>query len=129
MLDWDKPFSEQSKTVQKSIVSDPLFNEYVNNIMGKPITSLSGKDIQRMRLGYEADLSKSTQDVSAKATNWFKNSGISGIRYLDEGSRGAGGGTSNFVVFEPSNVKIIEQNSKPLTRKQIIEQELKKVVE
>jgi len=129
MLDWDKPFSEQSKTVQKSIVSDPLFNEYVNNIMGKPITSLSGKDIQKMRLGYEADLSKSTQDVSAKATNWFKNSGISGIRYLDEGSRGAGGGTSNFVVFEPSNVKILEQNSKPLTRKEILEQELKKVVE
>jgi hypothetical protein len=129
MLDWDKPFSEQSKTVQKSIVSDPSFNEYVNNIMGKPITSLSGKDIQKMRLGYEADLSKSTQDVSAKATNWFKNSGISGIRYLDEGSRGAGGGTSNFVVFEPSQVKILEQNSKPLTRKEILEQELKKVVE
>jgi len=38
-------------------------------------------------------------------------------------------GTSNFVVFEPSNVKILEQNSKPLTRKEILEQELKKVVE
>jgi len=37
--------------------------------------------------------------------------------------------TSNFVVFEPSNVKILEQNSKPMTRKEIIEQELKKVVE
>jgi hypothetical protein len=38
-------------------------------------------------------------------------------------------GTSNFVVFEPSNVKILEQNSKPMTRKEILEQELKKVVE
>jgi len=37
--------------------------------------------------------------------------------------------TSNFVVFDPSNVKILEQNSKPLTRKEILEQELKKVVE
>ena len=104
-----------------------------------------------MRLGYEADLSKSTQDVSAKATNWFKNSGISGIRYLDEGSRGnyqarttykgepygdiisfktkgqlddyikqkkeEGFGietfpqTSNFVVFDPTDVKILEKNS------------------
>lgn len=35
--------------------------------------------------------------------------------------------TSNFVVFEPSDVKILEQNSKPMTRKQIIEQELEKV--
>jgi hypothetical protein len=126
MLDWDKPFSEQSKTVQKSIVSDPLFNEYVNNIMGKPITSLSGKNIQKMRLGYEADLSKSTQDVSAKATNWFKNSGISGIRYLDEGSRGAGGGTSNFVVFDPSTVKILEENGIP-TRKELIQQQIDKI--
>jgi hypothetical protein len=35
--------------------------------------------------------------------------------------------TSNFVVFEPSDVKILEQNSKPLSRKEIIEQELEKV--
>jgi hypothetical protein len=36
--------------------------------------------------------------------------GIKGIRYLDEGSRKAGG-TSNFVVFEPSTVNILEKNS------------------
>ena len=35
--------------------------------------------------------------------------------------------TSNFVVFEPSEVKILEQNNKPMTRKEIIEQELEKV--
>ena len=35
--------------------------------------------------------------------------------------------TSNFVVFEPSDVKILEKNSKPMTRKEIIEQELEKV--
>ena len=35
--------------------------------------------------------------------------------------------TSNFVVFDPSEVKILEQNSKPMTRKEIIEQELEKV--
>jgi hypothetical protein len=127
MLDWDKPFSEQSKTVQKSIVSDPLFNKYVNNIMGKPITSLSGKDIQKMRLGYEADLSKSTQDVSAKVTNWFKNSGISGIRYLDEGSRTKGKGTSNFVVFDPTDVKILERNDQPVTRKELIQEQINKI--
>ena len=36
-------------------------------------------------------------------------------------------GTSNFVVFEPSNVKILEQNSKPMTRKEIIEEQIEKV--
>lgn len=36
-------------------------------------------------------------------------------------------GTSNFVVFEPSNVKILEQNSKPVTRKEILEQQINKI--
>ena len=33
------------------------------------------------------------------ASTLFKEQGIPGIRYLDEGSRGRGEGTSNFVVF------------------------------
>jgi len=63
--------------------------------------------------------------VSAK----LNELGVKGIRYKDAMSRGADDVTSNFVVFEPSQVKILEQNSKPLTRKEILEQELKKVVE
>ncbi len=42
--------------------------------------------------------------------------GIPGIRYLDGGSRGAGGGTSNFVVF-PGNeglLQILERNGQAL---------------
>ena len=36
--------------------------------------------------------------------------------------------TSNFVIFDPSTVKILEQNGQP-TRKQLLEQQLNKVVE
>lgn len=54
--------------------------------------------------------------------------GIKGIQYFDAGSRGkAAERTRNYVVFDPSEVKILEQNSKPMTRKEIIEQELEKV--
>jgi hypothetical protein len=35
--------------------------------------------------------------------------------------------TSNFVVFEPSQVKILEQNSKPVSRKEILEQQINKI--
>jgi len=45
----------------------------------------------------------------AVSSNLLK-SGISGIRYLDQGSRGAGQGTSNYVVFDPNTVKILERN-------------------
>ena len=46
----------------------------------------------------------------------LRNNSIPGIRYLDGGSRGAGGGTSNFVVF-PGNeglLSILERNGQPL---------------
>ena len=42
----------------------------------------------------------------------MRNAGIPGIRYLDSGSRGAGDGTRNYVVF-PGNeglLQILERN-------------------
>ena len=51
--------------------------------------------------------------------------GIKGIRYLDAGSRGQGG-TSNFVVFDPKEVKILEKNGQP-TRKELIEEQINKL--
>ena len=53
--------------------------------------------------------------------------GVKGIRYKDAMSRGADDGTSNFVVFDPAQVKILEQNSKPITRKEILEQQINKI--
>jgi hypothetical protein len=50
--------------------------------------------------------------------------GIKGIRYLDQGSRGKEKGSSNFVVFDPKEVKILEKNSKPVSRKDIIEEQV-----
>jgi len=46
----------------------------------------------------------------------LRQAGIPGIRYLDGGSRGAGSGTSNFVVF-PGNedlLRILERNGQPI---------------
>jgi hypothetical protein len=35
--------------------------------------------------------------------------------------------TSNFVVFEPSTVKILEKNDKPVTRKELIQEQINKI--
>ena len=35
--------------------------------------------------------------------------------------------TSNFVVFEPSEVKILEKNSQPVSRKELIEEQINKL--
>ena len=61
--------------------------------------------------------------VSAK----LNELGIPGIRYKDAMSRGADEGTSNFVVFDPSTVKILEENSKPVSRKALIEEQVNKL--
>jgi len=110
MLDWDKPFSAQP--------------EKIKNIFG----NVDKNNRISTQLAYERWMSNNNL-TPPEASKLLAEQGITGIRYKDAMSRGADDGTSNFVVFEPSNVKILEQNSKPLTRKEILEQELKKVVE
>jgi hypothetical protein len=103
MLNFDKPLSEQPKNVQEAFAK---------------FDSIAAKDPER---------------GTTYMQRWFRSPstakkleamGYKGFRYLDEGSREAGKGTSNFVVFEPSNVKILEQNNKPVSRKELIEQQL-----
>jgi hypothetical protein len=135
MLDWDKPLSQQPTSVQNWL-KDP-YNAYREKLTAKdvggnePTGSLIYNRLQElMSEGKKSDVFANQANLGAlNASRELADYGITGVRYLDEGSRVAGKGTSNFVVFEPSNVKILEQNSKPMTRKEILEQELKKVVE
>jgi hypothetical protein len=101
MLDWDKPLGQQSAAVKDAI-------------------HRVGRDVQPYGLERVADdmrmvemqrLFQSREGVEA-----LRNKGIPGIRYLDGGSRGAGAGTSNFVVF-PGNeglLSILERNGQAL---------------
>jgi hypothetical protein len=110
MLDWDKPISEQTKQVREALA--PYIEQY-----GLPVSE-SGRSAHSMMLdiiGKRQGLGSGSSPESFKAlapqvAEELNKAGIKGIRYLDEGSRGKGG-TSNFVVFDPSNVKILEKNS------------------
>lgn len=53
---------------------------------------------------------------AAQASHRMRDLGIPGIRYLDQGSRGAGEGTHNYVVFSDSLAKILERNGIPVGR-------------
>jgi hypothetical protein len=117
MLDWDKPLSKM--TERESAIIEPLKQKLIasKNPYNPESFETIGQIIQSSR-GSNPNLEKEL----AKA-------GFTGIRYLDEGSRNAGKGTSNFVVFDPSNVKILEENSKPVSRKEIIEKQVKALKE
>jgi len=96
MLDWDKPLSQQAPEVRKALDDlkklNPIgFNKLVESQLGGPLMEqATGRDLYKA-VGHDA----------------FSKTSIPGIRYLDSGSRGAGTGTSNYVVF-PGNENILK---------------------
>ena len=94
MLDWDKPLSEQPAGVQKWASKLRLPHD------------LRAPTLQAVLTRPEyvpQNIPFSNERAAAKSL--FK-SGIPGIRYLDQGSRGAGEGTSNYVIFDPNIIDI-----------------------
>ena len=107
MLDWDKPLSEQSESVQAAVKKLPVFK-------GSEKFLDSGQATGRAIHSYLEDGLKHTPE---QVTQLMQQAGIPGIRYLDAGSRGAEGGTSNFVVF-PGNenmMTILERNGQAMS--------------
>ena len=133
MLDWDKPLSQQPKAVQNWL-KDP-YNFYREKLIAKdsggnePTGNLIYNRLQElMSEGKKSDVFANQANFGAlNASKELADFGIPGIRYLDENSRNAGKGTSNFVVFDPSTVKILEENNKPVSRKEILEEQVKKL--
>ena len=120
MLDWDKPLSQQAPEVRAVI--DELTKTPPQSIQGAQrfdwISAMI--DAAYMRPGVENQVGGQSlyntiggflgQDA---ATDLLKSKGIPGIRYLDGGSRGAGTGTSNFVLFDDQLPRILERNGEP----------------
>jgi len=103
MLDWDKPLSQQPdvvKTLQKEYAPS-----YIAQFMDRP-----GSDLYKAISG-----GSGVEDLRASGAAELAKQGIPGIRYLDGGSRSAGAGSSNYVVF-PGNenmLRILERNGQP----------------
>lgn len=110
MLDWDKPFSSQSKEVQKAwqATKNSLPPNALDDL-GGDLSMLYGKDVT------PADFLGTLQSLGGKSDfgeTLLKQQGIPGIRYLDGGSRSAGKGSYNYVVFDDTLPKILEINGK-----------------
>ena len=84
----------------------------LSSLVNKELESMKPLDMNWNMTGkeYYEFLSKN-QGSPAKASELLQRQGVPGISYLDEGSRSRGKGTSNFVVFDPTDVKILEKNS------------------
>ena len=95
-LDWDAPLSAQPQSVRDALVD----TGYVAP-EGSDIGNMSG------RMAY-AKLAGGTNDT-APATEALRAKGIPGIKYLDQGSRTAGDGSRNYVVFDENLINIVKK--------------------
>lgn len=136
MLNWDMPMNKQSPEVLKALkipteqvqkynkITDKLnelqwskggldspewnkLTEEANTIRSKYGLGRTGEELytEAARIAY----ANKNANPSKVAADSLLQQGITGIRYLDEGSRKLGEGTSNYVVFNPEQVKILEK--------------------
>lgn len=118
MLNWDEPLNKQSQAVKDAL--DKLgirIDEKANKAFLDDLeATLKGGESQGVKYVSNPTGAELYQKLVARfgspeiASSELNKLGITGIRYLDEGSRATGQGTSNFVTFDPSIVKILEEN-------------------
>lgn len=106
-LDWDKPLSEQPQVVRD------FANARWQQVYGRaPDPAIEGEYIAKM----------ASPQGGIDSSDWLlrggpgdaqrerlREAGIPGIRYLDAGSRGAGDGTRNYVVFDENLINIVRK--------------------
>ena len=94
LLDWDKPLGEQPAAVQDAI-----------NRVGRNVEPYGlDRVVAEMRPVEMRRLVQSPEGVNALARQ-----GVDGIQYLDQGSRSAGDGTRNYVMFDDSLINILRK--------------------
>jgi hypothetical protein len=110
MIDWDYSFNSQTPEVQnafKKLYSDPKISDEYNQDWFKRVE----KDKASMSAMYRnlatSDNLRGAKDVS----RLLSEQGVTGIKYIDQSGHFKGGKrTSNFVTFNPEQVKILEEN-------------------
>jgi hypothetical protein len=114
LLDWDKPLSEQSEAVREGLMSTPYYQELRADMLANADQYVD--DVDKI-------LSESTyDDIVDFASNYaggrpdvfsdqLSRNNVKGIKYLDGDSRGAGDGTSNYVIFDDSLINIAERGA------------------
>jgi len=124
MLDWDKPLSGQSTHIKSSLKK--IFNKHLRSgedlgdythygrwddvlVQDPTIEYMMRSVFPNVGLG-----AKHGGGASKTAEVLLNEGGIPGIKYLDQGSRRGGKGTSNFVVFDEQIPQILAINDKPM---------------
>lgn len=121
LLDWDKPIAEQPAG-PRELLMDALREK----AMGPDETTLDSNGIEQLVpwQSFLDDVVESSEDMSVErlykmltspevigydpkaASEFLRDAGIPGHRFLDEQSRNAGNGTYNYVIYDDNRIQI-----------------------
>lgn len=101
-LPWDKPVSTAPEIAEKLGLSSEEAAK-----TGQAIYEGLWKDLWKKHIKETKNNPDPKFDPRSAAAQKLKELGINGIEFLDSQSRGMGSGTSNFVLFDPSNANIV----------------------
>jgi hypothetical protein len=105
-IEWENAISKYPKDVQEKVYrfaeAEKLPLQYQR---GSLVPNRTGEDLYKNAV--------SIAGSEQGASELLKKYGIQGIKFSDKGARLPGGkGTSNFTVFDPEMIRILEQNGK-----------------
>jgi hypothetical protein len=103
-LDWDAPLSAQPERVRGALTSIKMRENQTPDGPG-PV----GADLRRMYNNPRYTPTSWAAETPSDVTRTIKDAGIPGIRYLDAGSRNAGDGSRNYVVFDENLISIVRK--------------------
>lgn len=121
-LDWDKPLSQQSEKVRGVLEPqiDNLWQERERQrlatydaLIRKGSRNSAERDFGKPVPRDDRELMQSVINAGPErekiVSQALREAGVPGIKYLDQGSRGAGEGSRNYVVFSDDIVEILRK--------------------
>lgn len=110
-LDWDAPLSKQPEAIKNALRN----SQFAPDESVWP--SYTGAQLYQGEMNATGPYNAAgwaTSEAAPPVSNMLRRQGIPGIRYLDAGSRGAGQGSSNYVVFDDALIDILTRNGVPV---------------
>jgi hypothetical protein len=103
-LDWDKPLSKQGAHVQENVGNLVRGNEELQSVLPTAV----GENVYTRLLPMHG-IGRGAGIDHERISGALREAGIPGIKYLDQGSRTAGEGSRNYVVFDDKLIDIIKK--------------------
>ena len=106
LLDWDKPLAQQP--IEARNIADTLARIPPQGLAPKSINT--GADIYNSMRNPRAAKELGFKNWSSSGpAQYLKETGLDGIQYLDAGSRAAGDGSRNYVMFRDDIIDILRR--------------------